>query len=93
MSEEKRESDKYTSPTRQANCRLLSMNFMQRNIVGIDTAADGAIERNYAAGSLRNLYMDGYSEGFSMAVELILSGALKLNEIEIDQPGPDSGTG
>ena len=76
--------------TRQQACEHVALDFMERNKSCIFNHIRKVLVRERAIqGSLINMYMAGHKDGFAMALELILSGALDLQEINKNNPEPD----
>ena len=77
----KEERNEHISRTRQENCRKVALDFMRRNVGSLVGKAGNSICRHYPGNSIHSIYLDGYEEGFSMAVELILSGDMEITEV------------
>ena len=70
--------------TRQEACENVARDFIYRNVLNITKDVRELVDEvssPYGDFDLVDMYADGYVDGFSMAVELILRGALNLQEI------------
>ena len=89
MSNNDKVRKEFLSRTRADSCRLASYDFMNRNMQSIGGQASDAVVRdsNNPEGGLTHIYLDGYIDGFSKAVELMLSGDLDITEVTIQGEG------
>jgi len=77
--------------TRQEACENVARDYMSKNALNIAKDVRELIDEvssPYGDLDLVDMYADGHVDGFSMAMELILRGALNLQEIRKNFPEP-----
>ena len=75
--------------TRQAVCEKVALDFMERNQPAIfGHIAEMLTEERAVQGAMMRLYLAGHKDGFAMAMELVLSGAINLQEINLKSDPP-----
>lgn len=79
----------HKSASRRENCQKVALDFMERNIMSLAAAAMKS-ESEYITKPKSHLFLSGYEEGFSMAIELLLSGNMQINEVKKSNHGSES---